>query len=229
MNLKDSGGMAKLPGDMLVYERRLWKRGWELVAGVDEVGRGPLAGPVVAACVILPKNVSLPGVDDSKKLTKIKREKLFEQIMNEAIGVGIGIVREKRIDRLNILNASLKAMWNAVKRLKTSPQLVLVDGNQKIPNLPFPQLPIVKGDSKSILIASASIVAKVTRDKIMLNYHKKYPQFCFADNKGYSTKSHLEALKEFGPCKIHRRSFKIIKLLDTNQMAFGIMESCNKA
>jgi ribonuclease HII len=165
----------------------------------------------------------LPGVDDSKKLTKIKREKLFEQIMDNAIEVGIGIVGEKGIDRLNILNASLKAMWKAVQRLKTFPQLVLVDGNQKIPNLPFPQMPIIKGDSKSMSIASASIVAKVTRDKIMLKYHKKYPQFCFADNKGYSTKSHLEALKIFGPCKIHRRSFKIIQLLETNQMTFGIM------
>ncbi|MCK4385833.1 MAG: ribonuclease HII [candidate division Zixibacteria bacterium] len=225
MNLKGSGGRAKLSEDMLVYEKKLWKQGWELVAGVDEVGRGPLAGPVVAACVILPKNLLLPGVDDSKKLTRIKREKLFEQIMDHAIEVGIGMVREKTIDRINILNASLKAMWKAVKKLGVSPQFVLVDGNQKIPNLPFPQMPIVKGDSKSICVASASIVAKVTRDKIMHNYHKKYPQFCFAQNKGYSTKSHLEALKTFGPCRIHRRSFKIIKLLETNQMAFGIMES----
>ena len=225
MDCKGSGRMAKLPEDMLAYEKKLWRQGWKLVAGVDEVGRGPLAGPVVAACVILPKNFLLPGVDDSKKLTKIKREKLFEQIMDDAIDVGIGIVHEKTIDRLNILNASLKAMWKAVKGLKASPQLVLVDGNQKIPNLPLPQMPIVKGDSKSISIASASIVAKVTRDKIMLNYHRKYPQFCFADNKGYCTKSHLEALTTFGPCKIHRRSFKIIKLLETNQMAFGIMES----
>ena len=209
--------------DMLVYEKKLWKQGWELVAGVDEVGRGPLAGPVVAACVILPKNLLLPGVDDSKKLTRIKREKLFEQIMDHAIEVGIGIVREKTIDRINILNASLKAMWKAVKKLGVSPQFVLVDGNQKIPNLPFPQMPIVKGDSKSICVASASIVAKVTRDKIMHNYHKKYPQFCFAQNKGYCTKSHLEALKTFGPCRIHRRSFKIIKLLEANQMSLDMM------
>jgi ribonuclease HII len=215
--------MAELSKDMLAYEKKLWRGGWEILAGVDEVGRGPLAGPVVAACVILPKNCLLPGVDDSKKLTRIKREKLFQQIMEDAIEVGIGIVREKTIDRLNILNASLKAMWKALKKLKTSPQLVLVDGNQKIPNLPFPQMPIVKGDSKSISIASASIVAKVTRDEIMLNYHKKYPQFCFDQNKGYSTKSHLEALKEFGPCKIHRRSFKIIGLLETNQMVFKII------
>jgi ribonuclease HII len=215
--------MAKSSEDMLVYEKKFWSEGWELVAGVDEVGRGPLAGPVVAACVIFPKNFWLPGVDDSKKLTKLKREKLFEQIMNDAIDVGIGIVREKTIDRVNILNASLKAMSKAVKKLKTLPQLVLIDGNQKIPNLPFPQITIVKGDSKSMSIASASIVAKVTRDKIMLNYHKKYPQFFFAENKGYSTKLHLEALKTFGPCKIHRRSFKIIGLLETNQMAFKIM------
>jgi len=215
--------MAKPSGDLLIYERKLWKEGWELIAGVDEVGRGPLAGPVVAACVIFPKNFFLPGVDDSKKLTKIKREELFDQIMNEAMDVGIGIVWEKSIDRLNILNASFKAMSKALKKLKTFPQFVLVDGNLKIPNLPFPQMPIVKGDAKSMSIASASIVAKVTRDKIMLKYHKKYPQFCFAQNKGYSTKSHLEALKTFGPCDIHRRSFKIIQLLETNQMAFKIM------
>jgi ribonuclease HII len=219
--------MAQLSEDMLVYEKKLWGEGWEMLAGVDEVGRGPLAGPVVAACVILPKDIVLPGVDDSKKLTRMKRERLFEQIMDHAVEVGIGIVRERAIDRLNILNASLKAMWEAVKKLKTSPQFVLVDGNQRIPNLSFPQMPIVKGDSKSISIASASIVAKVTRDKIMHNYHKKYPQFCFADNKGYCTKSHLEALKEFGPCKIHRRSFKTVRLLETNQMDFGMMGSRN--
>jgi ribonuclease HII len=217
--------MARLSEDMLVYEKKLWGEGWEILAGVDEVGRGPLAGPVVAACVILPKDLILPGVDDSKRLTRIKREKLFGQIMDDALEVGIGIVREKTIDKLNILNASLKAMWTAVKKLKTSPQFVLVDGNQKIPNLPFPQMPIVKGDSKSISIASASIVAKVTRDKIMHSYHRKYPQFCFAQNKGYCTKSHLEALREFGPCRIHRRSFKTIKLLQTDQIDFGLMES----
>jgi ribonuclease HII len=217
--------MVKLPEDMLAYERKLWAEGWELIAGVDEVGRGPLAGPVVAACVVFPEEIFLPEVDDSKKLTKLKREELFQQIMNEALDVGIGIVWEKTIDRMNILNASLKAMWKALKKLKTPPQVVLVDGNQKIPNLSFPQMPIVKGDSKSMSIASASIVAKVTRDRIMLKYHKKYPQFCFAQNKGYSTKSHLEALKTFGPCDIHRRSFKIIQLLETNQMSFGIMES----
>lgn len=217
--------MAHISEDMLAYEKKLWGEGWEMLAGVDEVGRGPLAGPVVAACVILPRDVVLPGVDDSKRLTRMKRDKLFEQIMHDALEVGIGIVREKTIDRLNILNASLKAMWTAVKKLKTSPQFVLVDGNQKIPNLPFPQMPIVKGDSKSISIASASIVAKVTRDKIMHNYHSKYPQFCFADNKGYGTKLHLAALKEFGPCKIHRRSFKTIKLLQTNQIAFELTKS----
>lgn len=217
--------MARSSQDMGLYERKLWKEGWELVAGVDEVGRGPLAGPVVAASVILPKHFYLPGVDDSKKLTKIKRENLFGQIMDEAIEVGIAMVREMTIDRLNILNASLKAMWRAVTKLKTSPQLVLVDGNQKIPNLAMPQMPIVKGDSKSMSIASASIIAKVTRDKIMDRYHRKYPEFCFADNKGYSTKSHVEALREFGPCKIHRRSFKTVRLLETSQMAFGLIES----
>ncbi|KPL01311.1 MAG: hypothetical protein AMJ91_00045 [candidate division Zixibacteria bacterium SM23_73_3] len=211
--------MVKRPNNCgLTLESKLWKQGFRVVAGVDEVGRGPLAGPVVAACVVLPQNFLLPGANDSKKLTPKKREELFERILTDAQEVGIGIVGERTIDRMNILNASLRAMWKAVNKLKNPPEFILVDGNQKIPHLLLPQMPVVKGDSHSLSIAAASIVAKVTRDSIMLNYHRKYPEFCFAWHKGYATKVHVEALKTFGPCQIHRKSFKLVQLCRTNQI-----------
>jgi ribonuclease HII len=210
----------------LELENELWEKGYKIVAGVDEVGRGPLAGPVVAACVVFPPPVNgkqfttdrINGVNDSKKLTSARREELFDLILANALEVGIGIVKEKDIDRLNILNASLTAMVKAVKQLKNSPDFVLVDGNLKIPQLGLAQMPIVKGDSLSFSIAAASIIAKVTRDRIMLKYHRKYPEFCFAENKGYGTKAHLDALKAFGPCKIHRQSFKVVQLCRSNQI-----------
>ncbi len=210
----------------LELERKLWERNFYRVAGVDEVGRGPLAGPVVAACVVLPSSVngkqitvdSFRGVDDSKKLTSAKREELFDLIMGNALDVGIGIVKEKAIDRMNILNASLTAMREAIEKLKNPPDFILVDGNQKVPSLSLPQLPVIKGDSLSFSIAAASIIAKVTRDRIMLEYHKKYPEFCFAENKGYGTRAHIYALKTLGPCEIHRRSFKIVQLCRSNQL-----------
>lgn len=210
--------MAVTPDDMLGLEDRLWKQGFQMVAGVDEVGRGPLAGPVVAACVVLPQDFFVPGVNDSKKLTPKKRERLFDQILENAREVGIGIVDEKTIDRMNILNASLRAMWKAVNKLKNPPQFILVDGNQRIPNLGLPQMPVVKGDSHSLSIAAASIIAKVTRDRIMLKFDREYPEFCFAQHKGYATKIHVEALRTFGPCEIHRRSFKIVKLCQSSQI-----------
>ena len=209
--------MARAPEDLLALETQLWKRGFQAIAGVDEVGRGPLAGPVVAACVVLPQGFSVPEVNDSKRLSPKKRERLFDQILQDAQEVGVGIVTEKTIDRMNILNASLRAMWKAVSQLKETPEFVLVDGNQRIPNLSLPQMPVVKGDSRSLSIAAASIVAKVTRDRIMLEYHDKYPEFRFAEHKGYATKTHVEALKTFGPCQIHRRSFKLVKLCRSNQ------------
>lgn len=210
----------------LELERNLWERGFIMVAGTDEVGRGPLAGPVVAACVVFPRTVngkqftidSLEGVNDSKKLTSAKREEMFELIKKNALEVGVGIVGEKEIDQINILNASLTAMRLAVDKLKNLPDFILVDGNQKIPNLPLPQMPVVKGDSLSLTVAAASIIAKVTRDRIMLKYHQMYPEFCFAENKGYGTKTHIRALKTFGPCEIHRRSFKIVQLCRSNQV-----------
>lgn len=197
----------------LWYEEKLWNDGLELIAGVDEVGRGPLAGPVVAAAVILPVRVQIDGVKDSKKLLPKTREKLFNKILDTAISVGIGLVDQKEIDRINILNASLKAMRLAVMNLKIKPEFVLVDGNRKIPALDIPQLPIVGGDDLSMFVASASIVAKVTRDRLMLEYDKIYPRFCFAQNKGYCTKSHVEALRAYGPCEIHRYSFRTVKFL----------------
>jgi ribonuclease HII len=210
--------MSNTPENLLILENELWADGFNSVAGVDEAGRGPLAGPVVAACVVLFPDFCLPGIDDSKKLSAKKREVLFDQILKNARGVGIGTVGEKVIDRMNILNASLRAMRMAVNNLKNQPQFILVDGNQKIPHLSLPQLPVVKGDSKSLSIAAASIVAKVTRDRIMQKYHQKYPEFCFAQHKGYATKTHVEALRTFGPCEIHRRSFKIVRLCQSNQI-----------
>jgi len=209
--------MADGPVDLLLLESELWRKGFGTVGGVDEVGRGPLAGPVVAACVVFPRDFFLPGVNDSKKVTAKKRERLFDQILHTAHEVGIGIVGEKTIDSMNILNASLEAMWQAVKELKNVPEFILVDGNQRIPDLPLPQMPVIKGDSKSLSIAAASIVAKVIRDRIMFNCHRKYPEFSFAAHKGYATRAHVEALQAFGPCEIHRKSFKPVKLCRTNQ------------
>jgi ribonuclease HII len=209
--------MAVAPNNLLALESRLWDQGFKSVAGVDEVGRGPLAGPVVAACVVLSPDFSVPDVNDSKKLTATKREKLFDLIMQNARQVGVGVVTEKVIDKMNILNASLQAMRQAIDQLESPPDFVLVDGNQKIPNLSLPQMPVVKGDSLSLSIAAASIVAKVTRDRIMLEYHRQYPEFNFADHKGYATKTHMEALRTFGPCRIHRRSFSRVRLCQSNQ------------
>jgi ribonuclease HII len=209
MSLPKSTDMKKAKAeDKLFFEKELWGKGYKLVAGVDEAGRGPLAGPVVAACVIFPEDVYIPGIDDSKKLTPRKREELYKKIKESALDFGVGIVKEKEIDKLNILNASLKAMQKAVSGLRSIPQFLLIDGNQKIPDLKLPQLPVVKGDSLSLSCAAASIIAKVERDRMMRKFHRKYPQFLFDKNKGYSSREHLEALKKFGPCKIHRRSFK---------------------
>jgi len=202
---------------MLSYEKALWQQGMNQVAGVDEVGRGPLAGPVVAAAVVFPKNISLPQVRDSKRLTPQKRAELFDLIFEKALDIGIAKVDQKDIDQLNILNASLKAMHKAINSLKNRPKVILVDGNQKIPNLRIPQISIIKGDSLSLSVAAASILAKVTRDKIMLTYHKKYPLFFFDQNKGYATKTHIQALRTHGPCEIHRMTFRSVKMLKMKQ------------
>ncbi len=192
--------------NMLLYEKDARREGFTVIAGVDEAGRGPLAGPVVASAVILPQEVNIPGVDDSKKLSPVKREHLFHQITKYAVCWSVGISDVEEIDGLNILRASLLAMQRAVQTLKRSPDFVLVDA-VRIPGLKMPQLPIVKGDGKSISIAAASIVAKVTRDKMMDEIDKQFPCYGFACHKGYGTSDHMEALRKYGPCPIHRKAF----------------------
>lgn len=191
---------------MSKYEFEAHELGYERVAGVDEVGRGPLAGPVVTASVILPKGLLLEGVNDSKKLSEKKREQLFEEIKEKAISYGIGMVSEKVIDEINILNATKKAMEMAIASLNPSADYLLIDA-VKLESVPLPQKPIIKGDALSISIAAASIIAKVTRDRLMEEMDLKYPQYGFAKNKGYGTQEHIEAIKKYGICPIHRISF----------------------
>ena len=180
--------------EMYVYEKEAFASGIELVAGIDEAGRGPLAGPVVAACVILPQYCFIEGINDSKKLSPTKREKLYDIIMEKAVSVGIGIVDEKTIDEVNILNAAKMAMRMAAERVSPKPQLILVDA-MEIDGTDIPQKAIVKGDKLSITIAAASIVAKVTRDRLITEADKKYPVYGFSKHKGYGTKQHIEAIK----------------------------------
>ena len=189
------------------YENQLKLEGYSLVAGIDEVGRGSLSGPVVAAAVILPCQLFIPYIKDSKKLSSQKRTELYFSILNKAKGVGIGVVEAKIIDRINIAQASFLAMKEAILDLKEVPDYLLVDGF-KIPHLNIFQIPLIKGEDRSISIAAASIVAKVYRDNIMIQYDQKYPQFLFKKNKGYGTKEHLEALLKYGPSEIHRKSYK---------------------
>jgi len=195
---------------MDTYEKLAYLEGYRYIAGVDEAGRGPLAGPVVAAAVIFPREFKNKEINDSKKLSASKRETLYDIIKNEAIAVGVGVVESDLIDQINILRASLQAMYEAVQELNAAPDYLLVDGLHRAP-IPTPQKPIVKGDSLSISIAAASIIAKVSRDRIMEIYHRQFPQYNFIRNKGYGTKEHRIALKEFGMCKIHRRSFHLKK------------------
>jgi len=182
---------------------------FDFIAGCDEAGRGPLAGPVVAAAVILPKNFYHPEVDDSKKLSPLKREELFEIIKKSAISFSFGIVSVEVIDRINILQATKLAMLEAINGLKPKPEIVLIDA-LRIDALTIEQYPIIKGDTLSINIASASILAKVKRDAIMLEYHKKYPVYGFDKHKGYPTFFHRECIKKYGPCPIHRKTFKLL-------------------
>lgn len=196
---------------MSFYENKVRAQGFKAIAGIDEVGRGPLAGPVVAAAVILPENFILLGIDDSKKLTEAKREEFFSYIKANAISIGIGFVDAKEIDEINIYEATKKAMLSAVDHLEEKPDFLLIDA---VPlHTPYPSEPIIKGDANSISIAAASIVAKVTRDRLMKEMDIKYPFYQFAKNMGYGTKDHLNALEEYGPCPYHRKSFEPIKSL----------------
>ena len=178
----------------------------EYICGIDEVGRGPLAGPVVAGAVILKKDSIPYYLDDSKKLSEKKREELYDVIMREAVSVGIGFASEKRIDEINILNATYEAMRSAISNLKVKPDVLLNDA-VTIPGVSIKQVPIIKGDAKSVSIAAASIVAKVTRDRLMVEYDKVYPEYNFKSNKGYGSAEHIAALKKYGKCPIHRDSF----------------------
>ena len=191
--------------NMCVYEKEY--EAFSYICGIDEAGRGPLAGPVVAGAVILPKGKRILYVNDSKKLSEKKRDELFDVIKKEeALSYGIGIVSPERIDEINILQATYEAMHEAVNKLSVKPDILLNDA-VTIPGIDVKQIPIIKGDAKSLSIASASILAKVTRDRLMTEYDSLYPEYGFARHKGYGTKVHIEAIKEYGPCPIHRRTF----------------------
>lgn len=191
--------------DLLAYEKKLYKENITLIAGVDEVGRGPLVGPVVAAAVILPKNYKLEGLDDSKKLSEKKREKLYPIIMKDAIAVGIGEVSAKEIDEINIYEASRKAMMIAISNLKVKPEYILSDAMKLFTDIPYEA--IIHGDALSLSIAAASVIAKVTRDNMMIELDKKYPMYGFKKHKGYPTKLHLENLKKYGPLENYRFTY----------------------
>jgi len=195
---------------MYSFELSAHRSGFQVVAGVDEAGRGPLSGPVVAAAVVLPPSYKNDEIRDSKQLSPKKRERLYETINNDALSVGLGVVESSVIDSINILQATLMAMEEAVTNLSLAVDYFLIDGINNI-NVSIPQQAIRKGDSLSISIASASIIAKVSRDKIMEIYHRQFPQYNFLKNKGYGTLEHREAIKKYGCCKIHRRSFKRVK------------------
>jgi ribonuclease HII len=190
------------------FECSARQSGYRMIAGIDEAGRGPLAGPVVAAAVILPPDYRHPEINDSKQLTPGKRERLHEVIKADAIAVGLGVVEAFVIDRMNILQATLMAMREAVLDLSLSPDYLLVDGKNRI-DVRTPQETIVRGDARSISVAAASIIAKVSRDRIMEIYHRQFPQYNFLKNKGYGTSEHREAILRCGPCKIHRLSFTV--------------------
>jgi ribonuclease HII len=200
--------LPKQPKDF--FERMFQDRGYQRIAGLDEAGRGPLAGPVVAAAVVLPSQGIYQELFDSKKIPSKKRELLYGAIFSQALGVGIGIIGQGEIDELNILQATLKAMAMALNNLPLLPDFLLIDGNQGL-NLPIAQKPIRKGDQLSNSIAAASIVAKVTRDRLMSEYHQKYPQYDFARHKGYGTKEHRQAIEKFGICELHRKTFRGVK------------------
>ena len=204
--------------DLLAYEKELYSEGIEYIAGTDEAGRGPLAGPVVAAAVILPKNTIILGVNDSKQLTEKKREELFDIINEKALAVGVAFVDNEKIDEINILEASRLAMMEAIKKLKIKPEYVLSDAMKM--NIDVPVKPIIKGDALSESIAAASIIAKVTRDRYMDEMDLKYPNYGFKKHKGYPTKDHIEAIKKYGITPIHRKTFKPIKKMLIEQLEF---------
>ncbi|MHB8707553.1 MAG: ribonuclease HII [Desulfuromonadales bacterium] len=194
------------PLSPLHFERQAQARGFRAVAGIDEAGRGPLAGPVVAAAVILPESFDLPGLTDSKKLTEKARERLYPLIRAQALAIGVGVARADEIDRINILQATLRSMQRAVGRLDVPPDFLLIDGNVPVP-LPLPQQTLVKGDSRSLSIAAASVIAKVVRDRIMCSLDRLHPGYGFSGHKGYGSDAHRAAIACLGPSPCHRRTF----------------------
>jgi ribonuclease HII len=196
--------------DLWIFESKAIEKGFSYIAGIDEAGRGPLAGPVVSAAVLLPTSFHDPDITDSKKLSPKKRSYLYEKLYDQAVSIGIGIVDNIEIERINILNASILSMAISVKNLSPQPDYLLIDGKFRIPT-DLPQEPIIRGDAQSISVAAASIIAKVSRDRLMERYDQDYPQFGFSRHKGYPTKAHKEAIRTFGCCPIHRRTFRGVK------------------
>jgi ribonuclease HII len=194
---------------MTAYEQKYYKKGYRLMAGIDEVGRGPLAGPVVAAAVILPIDFYLPGIDDSKKLSEQKREQFFVEISEKAVSIGVGLIESNEIDQINIFEATKKAMLAAIQQLEPKPDFLLIDAVKL--ETGYPSEAIIKGDALSVSIAAASIIAKVMRDRILKDYDQIYPQYGFARNAGYGTKEHLQAIELYGITPIHRKSFSPVK------------------
>ena len=189
------------------YENELRNKGYKYICGIDEAGRGPLAGPVVVASVIMPENSMIEGINDSKKVSEKKREKLYDLILEEAISYGVGIIGQDEIDDINILNATKKGLTVSLKELTQKPDLIIVDALTNIDTLGTPYESIIKGDAKCYSISAASIIAKVTRDRIMREWDKIYPQYGFAQHKGYGTSAHISSIKEYGPCPLHRKTF----------------------
>lgn len=198
--------MKEEPKDLWLYENEAFSEGFETVCGVDEAGRGPLAGPVCAAAVILPKGLVIDGLNDSKKLTDKKRRELYDVITQSAVSYGIAMATEQEIDEINILQATYRAMKRAVESLPLTADYALIDGN-RMPPLAIPGTTIIKGDALSMSIAAASILAKVSRDRVMVQFSREYPQYGFEQHKGYGTAAHVQALREYGPCPLHRQSF----------------------
>lgn len=193
--------------DMRRHEKQAHRRGFRLITGVDEAGRGPLAGPVVAAAVVLPKSIRLPGLTDSKCLTPAQREEFDRKIRLRALDMGVGVVDNEEIDRINILQATFRAMTIAVENMRMRPDFLLIDGPYQLP-LPVEQAGIVGGDALSLSIAAASVIAKVYRDRLMCEWHEQFPQYGFHAHKGYATRKHCEALRRYGPCRLHRLTFR---------------------
>ena len=189
------------------FENKLYQSGTKLIAGIDEAGRGPLAGPVVVELVIMKPNSFIEGINDSKKVSEKKREILYEKIIEEAVDWSVGIVDQKEIDEINILNATKKALKKAIMDLNVKPERIVVDALENIDTCGIPYTSIIKGDAKIYSISAASIIAKVTRDRIMKEYDEVYPEYGFSGHKGYGTAKHIQAIKEFGPCALHRQSF----------------------